>query len=37
MVASEHLYQTKVQFDKTIVYPETLQQEVYMTTFATTP
>ncbi len=39
MVASEpHLYQIIVQFDKTIVSPRNLQQEVYMTTlFATAP
>ncbi len=39
MVASEqHLYQTLVQFDKTIVLPNIVQQEVYMTTFfATAP
>ncbi len=37
MVASEqHLYQTIVQFDKTIVLPENMQQGVYMTTFITT-
>ncbi len=38
MVASEpHLYQTIVQFDKTIVLPRNMQQEAYMTTYLLLP
>ncbi len=37
MVASEQqLYQTIIQFDKTIVLPRNLQQQVYMTPFVDT-
>ncbi len=37
MVALEqYLYQTIVQFDKTVVLPRKTQKEVYMTTFSAT-
>ncbi len=37
MLASEqHLYETIVQFDKTIVLPGNLKEEVYMTSFSAT-
>ncbi len=38
VTSEQHLYQTTVQVDKTIAYPQNVQQEIYMTTFfATAP